>query len=56
MNADVATALELIFEKDCVPHINTESGTGDIAAKKDRPICSFVSPFVKEVGETSLTI
>jgi hypothetical protein len=56
MDADIATALELVLEENCVPHFDAEVGNKDVATEKDIPVCGFVSPFVKEVGEASLTI
>ncbi len=56
MNVDIATDVELVLEENCVPHIDAESGTRDVAAEKKRPVCGFVSPFVKEISEASLTI
>ena len=55
MNADVTAALKLVFENDGLEHVLAKSRTGNVAAEENSPVGRLISPFVKEVGEASLT-
>ncbi len=46
MSADIAAALELILEKDSVPHLDAEIWAVDVALKEERAVRRFVCPFV----------
>jgi len=54
VNADVATALELVLEENRIPHVDTESRNSDVTTEKERPIRSFIGPFVETMGKASL--
>ncbi len=55
VNADIAAALKLVLEDDSVPHFDAESRAVDVALEETGPVLRFVGPFIKEVGEASLT-
>jgi len=38
MNADFAASLMLILKDNGIPHVDTESRSGDVTAKEKRPI------------------
>jgi len=54
--ADVANALKLVLAINDVPHFDAESRAVDFALEKERTIGGFIGPFVKKIGEASLTI
>ncbi len=56
MGADVAATLKLVLEVNSVPHVDTKSEAVDVALEEKRPVGGLVGPFVKKIGETSLTV